>query len=141
MRPADAFGSAAAIVRRLQEAYNRHDVDGVLAELDEHVSWEVPEVLPLGGAHVGHDEMRTFLNAAFSAFPDPRIEPGEIVDAGHLVVYVGRFTAVAPAGRTLSVATVFVFEVANGRITRMREFSDTAAILTFAKGGPHEPTP
>jgi uncharacterized protein len=123
----------ANVVRRLRVAYNAGDVAGVLAELDEDVTWEVPASLPLGGIYRGHDALRRFFATVFDSFRNPRIEPGELLDADDHVVYLGRFTAQPLTdGAALDVDVAFVFTVRGGRITRMREYSDTATILRFA---------
>jgi ketosteroid isomerase-like protein len=121
------------VVRRLLTAYNEGDIAGVLAELDEDVEWQVPAVLPLGGVYRGHDELRRFFATVFSRFRQPRIEPGELLNAGNHVVYLGRFTAQPmTAGPELDVEVAFVWTMRDGKVTRMREYSDTATILRFA---------
>jgi hypothetical protein len=74
-----------AMLRRTYDAFNRRDVDQVLATLDPDVDW--PDMIQHRRVH-GHDEVRAYWEAQFGAV-DPHVEPTAITgDADRAVVTV-----------------------------------------------------
>jgi uncharacterized protein len=55
-------------------------------------------------------------------------EPQEYLNVGNNVVVIGRWSCkVRKSGKSFQTKWVLVFELANGKITRFRDFEDTAA--------------
>lgn len=119
------------VVRQLYTAFARSDVEAVRALLDDDVQWLQCAGFPGAGHHHGADVVlqRVFGNLRsqwleFSATVD------EYIDAGDQVVALGSYTGRHVVTAT-SMTAVFahVFDLENGRITRFRQYADTAPML------------
>jgi ketosteroid isomerase-like protein len=79
------------LARRVTDAFNRRDLDGLLALMDPDIEFAPFEIALAGGEPFrGHDGVRTWLEEAFAIFPDIRAELGDIHDLGAAVVASGR---------------------------------------------------
>jgi len=77
------------ITRRLYDAWNRRDVEGMLADVDPDVEWR-PYLASVAGkpAH-GHAEVRAFLTEFSENWETFRVDIEELFDAGdHVVTFV-----------------------------------------------------
>lgn len=117
------------IVRRSYEAFERHDMDAVVADMHPDIEWHQAQGLPHGGLYHGLDEVRRNIFDPldedwwneFSAKPD------EFLDAGDDVVVLGRYRGTAKrTGKILDVPFVHVWTLSGGRAVRFRQFLDTA---------------
>lgn len=119
------------VVRQLYLSFAHSDVEGARALLDDDVQWLQCAGFPGGGHHRGADLVlqRVFGNLRsqwieFSATVD------EYLDAGDCVVtvgsYAGRHTV---TGTAMTAVFAHIFDVENGRITRFRQYADTAPML------------
>jgi ketosteroid isomerase-like protein len=117
------------IVRRSYEAFERHDMDAVVADMHPDIEWHQAQGLPHGGLYRGLDEVRRNIFDPldedwwneFSAKPD------EFLDAGDDVVVLGRYRGTAKrTGKILDVPFVHVWTLSGGRAVRFRQFLDTA---------------
>ena len=121
-----------ATLKQAYEAFACGDLDGVAATLDPNVLWEgVGELVPAGARHRGIDEvMRQVLETLPAAYEHFRAEPEEFIDAGECIIALGTFT-VRPEGADRTVSTPFaqVAEFQDGRMARVRWFTDTAEWL------------
>ena len=70
------------VVGRFNEAFNRHDVDGVMATLTEDCVFENTNPAPDGKRFHGQAEVRAFWEALFQSSPDALFEAEEIFAAG-----------------------------------------------------------
>jgi uncharacterized protein len=125
------------IVRRSYEAFERGDLDAVLADLDPEIEWHHAQGLPHGGLYRGRDEVRRNVFepldaewwSEFSALPD------EILDAGDELVVLGRYRGTAKGtGKRLDVPFVHVWTLRDERATRFRQFLDTAGWIEALAG-------
>jgi len=62
--------STLAAVRRFNEAFDRHDVDGVMAAMTEDCVFENTSPPPDGERYAGPDSVRTFWERFFDSSPD-----------------------------------------------------------------------
>src|SRR5512132_1263051 len=69
---------------RSYDAVNRRDLDALLALMDDDVE-AVSRIAAMEGGLHGHDGMRRWWESWFSAFPDYKIEVGEVRDRGDFV--------------------------------------------------------
>jgi ketosteroid isomerase-like protein len=116
-------------VRRSYAAFERDDMDAVVADMHEEIEWHQAQGLPHGGTYHGLDEVR---RAIFDPLDDAwwddfRADPSEFIDAGEQVVVLGRYTARAKrTGRPLDVPFAHVWTFRSGKAIRFRQFVDTA---------------
>ena len=81
------------IVRRTTDAYNRHDVDGIVEHWapDAVLDWSNSRGLE-AGVYRGHDEIRAFTQRFLSTWDEVRLELGEPVEAADDVLVVENVT-------------------------------------------------
>jgi uncharacterized protein len=115
--------------RRSYEAFERGDMDAVLADMHPEIEWHQAQGLPHGGFYRGRAEVRRAIFDPledewwdeFSALPD------EFLDAGTEVVVLGRYRGRAKGtGKRLDVPFVHVWTWRDGTAVRFRQFLDTA---------------
>jgi ketosteroid isomerase-like protein len=121
LTPAAAAATTDADVLKLLDrfaaAWNRHDVDGLMACMADECVFEAssgPEVA--GARHVGRDAVRRAYADVFAAFPDARWnEPRHFV-AGDRAVSEWRFTGTTTTGARVEVNGCDVFTLRGGKI-------------------------
>jgi len=121
--------SALEIVRGSYEAFARHDLDAVLADMDPDIEWYQAQGLPHGGLYRGLDEVRRNIFEPLDRdwWVEFSAEPDEFIDAGEEVVVLGRYRGVAKGtGKRLDVPFVHVWVLREGKAIRFRQFLDTA---------------
>lgn len=117
------------LVQRSYEAFARHDMDGVVAEMDPAIEWHQAQGLPHGGLYRGLDEVRRKVFDPLDAdwWDEFSADPDELLDAGNEIVVLGRYRGVAKrTGRVLDVPFVHVWTIREGKAVRFRQFLDTA---------------
>jgi len=116
------------LVRRSYVAFDRDDLEAVLADMHPEIEWHQAQGLPHGGLYRGLDEVRQNIFepldeswwSEFSATPD------QFLDAGSEIVVLGRYRGVGKeTGKRLDVPFVHVWTVENGKAVRFRQFLDT----------------
>ena len=74
---------------RLYDAWNRRDVEGMLADVDPDIEWRPYLASVAGEPAYGHDEVRAFLTEFSENWETFRVEIEELFDAGdHVVTFV-----------------------------------------------------
>jgi ketosteroid isomerase-like protein len=118
------------------EAYNRRDVEAVLAELDPEVEWHPLLPVLLGGeatVYRGHEGFRELVRELDDAFVEFQAELSEIRDLGERVLGIGRLWG---RGRESGVETetkiVWLVEFRDGKGVRCREYLDPKEALEAA---------
>ncbi len=147
---ADRRAAAVTVVRRLYDAYNAHDLDGVLA------CWSPDggvEHLPLVGDMAVPGQLRAHLAGFYGAFPDARAEIVSLVadDEGRVATQVRlsgtftgtRFDGLRANGRAWVARMAEFFVTERGLITRMDAYMDNMDLarqlqLLPPEGGPME---
>ncbi len=105
------------VIAQAYSAFNRRDMDGVLALMSENVSW--PRASE-GGRAVGKEEIRAYWTRQWQEF-DPHVEPIEVIEreGGKTEVRVHQLVK-SLGGEVLSDSEVWhVYTIANGLIERM----------------------
>jgi ketosteroid isomerase-like protein len=121
------------IVRDAYAAFQRGDVNAILAMLDDDVEWEGVKgsegIAPHAGVKHGRAAVGEFFAIVGGSLEFHAFEPREFVAQGDTVVSVGFYKATVKATRkTASADWVMVFTFRGGKIVRFREFSDSAAL-------------
>jgi ketosteroid isomerase-like protein len=83
--------AAAAAVARFTEAFDRHDVEGVMAAMTEDCVFE-STAPPDGGRHEGHDAVRAAWTAFFRDSADAVFEAEEQIISGDRVIVLWRYS-------------------------------------------------
>jgi steroid delta-isomerase-like uncharacterized protein len=122
-----------SVIRRLIDVVNSGDLD----PLDEILS---PDMVYRTSGYPeihGIDEMKAFLDSGRTAFPDGRITIDRVVTGGDMVTYHYTFTGthrgewfgIPPTGRRISIATISMDRVVDGKIVESVEVSDNLDFL------------
>jgi steroid delta-isomerase-like uncharacterized protein len=122
------------VARQIWDAWNAHDIDGVLKNLDEKHVWET-DTLP--APVVGRDGYRQAMQMYFTAFPDLHFAVEQLLPSGDYVV--SRYTAtgthrgdlmgIAPTNRRAETHGCTIAEIKNGKIVRGWVYWDTGHLL------------
>jgi hypothetical protein len=124
-------------VQTVQEAYaafGRGDVPGILALLDDGIEWHgvkgAEGAAPHAGQRRGKDAVREFFTLVAQTTDFHRFEPREFIDGGDQVAVIGYYEAtVKSTGRRVACDWVMVYSFAGGKVTRFREFTDSAQVV------------
>jgi ketosteroid isomerase-like protein len=129
------------IPRRLIDAYNRQDIPVFIELLDPHVEW-IPIMAALEGrVYRGHDGVRRWLDDLVQDWEYFEAYVEEFHDLGDRVLIFGRWRA---RGRASGVVlenqpATWIYEVKDGKVVRMRTFTDRGEALEAAGLGAVEP--
>jgi ketosteroid isomerase-like protein len=111
------------------EAFNRGDIEGVLARYDQNIVFE-PRV---AGTYVGHDGVGAFLRDLVDLFVDFRTDYPDVRDLGDRVLALGtaRGRGVESGVETeLTLAVVATFR--DGLLTHFKDYGDKDQALKAA---------
>ncbi len=109
-------------------AFERDDLDAVLADMHPEIEWHQAQGLPHGGLYRGLDEVRRniFEPLDESWWSEFSATPEQFLDAGSEIVVLGRYRGVGKeTAKVLDVPFVHVWTVENGKAVRFRQFLDT----------------
>jgi len=146
--------TAKETVQSLYAAYATTDPARIAALLHPDVIWVAPAgnatqvALGLGSADDGGpprglNDLDRDAIVAFMAYDYPRFfanvafEPRSIVGEGNVVLTEHRMSATLPNGRPYVNDYCFAYEVADGRVTAIREYMDTRGGWLQVFGGDH----
>jgi steroid delta-isomerase-like uncharacterized protein len=127
-----------ALIGRYAEAWNRHDVDAILAL---HTDDAVFENHTSGGLAVGKAELRRLLQGVFATFPDLRFETRRAYFGDDLAVVEWTATAThgraitwggrsfGPSGKTLAWDGLDVMPIRDGLVARKDVYADSISFL------------
>ena len=121
----------AQIVKDAFAAVGRGDKQGLLALSAEDVEWIVPgEEWPLAGTHRGHAGLADLFQKTSEIVETSFPEPPEFVAQGDRVLVVGFAKGrIIFTKRTFEDHWVFAITVRNGKLTNIREYIDTQALV------------
>jgi uncharacterized protein len=117
------------LVRRSYVAFERDDLDAVLADMHPDIEWHQAQGLPHGGLYHGVDEVRRNIFDPLDEewWSEFTATPEQFLDAGSEIVVIGRYRGIAKeTGKALDVPFVHVWTVENEKAVRFRQFLDTA---------------
>ncbi|SFK62201.1 hypothetical protein SAMN04487950_0222 [Halogranum rubrum] len=118
------------MVEEMYDAFNRGDVDDVLAGMADDVTWVEPEGDPLSaGTYRGPAAVmsRVFapLDEAYETFT---VTPARYIDAGDIVVAEGTMVGTTLDGTSFEVPFVHLCELHNGKLRKFTNYMDTALL-------------
>jgi ketosteroid isomerase-like protein len=120
-------------VKDAYAAFQRGDINAILALLDEQVEWEGVKgsegVAPQAGVKRGRAAVAEFFSIVGSTLEFHEFAPKEFVAQGEQVAAIGSYKATVKATRrSVAADWVMVFTFRAGKVIRFREFSDSAAV-------------
>jgi uncharacterized protein len=127
--------SDVSTVRGAYDAFGRGDVPAIIALLADSVEWHAPEVLPHGGSFRGRDGVGAFFQGIGAKWESLQVQTSEFLDAGGQVVVLGRASGTLRGVGAADYGFVHVFTLADGAVTRFREYVDPGdAIIATSRG-------
>ena len=123
-----------AIARQVYEAFNRNDLEGMLAKIaDDAVDHALPPGLPSG-----KDGIRQSLEMWTGAFSDLQLAPVVLIAEGDLVAahvrctgrHTGEFMGQAATNKRVDITITEIFRVENGLMTERWATEDNLAMFT-----------
>jgi ketosteroid isomerase-like protein len=120
-----------ALLRRTYAAFNRKDVDAVLATMHTDVDW--PNMIE-GARAIGHDDVRAYWLHQFEVI-NPHVEPLSFTEeGGRIAVEVHQVVRDATTGHPLSDRLVYhVYEFRDGLITAMDVRDADGTLMSAAR--------
>jgi ketosteroid isomerase-like protein len=113
-----------AIIDTFNEAFNRHDVDGLAALLTDDTVFENTSPAPDGRRIQGKDAVVEFWRGWFAHNPDARFEAEEVILSGSRAVVLWVYRKMRN-GQSWHLRGVDIFTVRDGKV---------AAKLAYVKG-------
>jgi ketosteroid isomerase-like protein len=118
------------IVRDCYRAFTSDDLEALLGAFAADIEWESVgrrEDFPTLGPWRGIAEVRKFFHTVAETLEFHAFSPRELHGVGNIVFAMGSYEmAVRKTGRRVASDWLHVFWVRNGKVTRFREFTDTA---------------
>jgi steroid delta-isomerase-like uncharacterized protein len=127
-----------AVIARYNDAWNRHDIDAILAL---HTDDAVFENHTSGGKGVGKPEIRALLEGIFATFPDLRFDSRRLYVRDDLVVQEWTATAThtksitragktyPPSGKKIAWNGMDVIPMRGGLVARKDVYADSISYL------------
>lgn len=110
------FKSAIRIVLEFNEAFNRHDVAGMMKLMSDDCVFENNYPAPDGTVYSGKERVNQFWKDFFHKSPEANCEIEEIFSLGFRCIMRGTYDWVDLAGKKGHVRGVDIFKVKNGSI-------------------------
>ena len=116
-----------SVVQAFYSALKHGDLERARTLLHHDVEWIQCRGFPGGGHHRGAEVLfREAFPRIAAEWRDFATATDEFLSAGHSVVVIGRYSGVhTRTGRAMEAAFAHVYDVSEGRITRLRQIADT----------------
>jgi ketosteroid isomerase-like protein len=118
------------IVQQLLDAIAQRDLSRLIASTHPDVEWRSFFALGEGGKYSGHDRMPQYLDDLREAFEYLRPEPTDLLDAGDIVVGVGRIHYCGKeSGVENESPAGWMFKFKDGKVICFRAFREPERAL------------
>ena len=122
-------------VREVYAAFNRGDVEGVLAPLAPDVEWRVAPAIPGGRtAYFGPSDVAEFLRRISALSERHQIDLESVTDVGEHVAVVGRHRIQRADREVVAFRFVHTWTLREGLISAMTELVDSSKLAAPAPG-------
>ncbi len=118
------------IIKTHYDASDRHDMDGMLADIAPDCRWTEMEGFPCAGTYVGPQEIfKNVFQALELIFDDFTFTLERLLDAGDDAVAIGYYSATSKqTGKAFKSRVVHVWGVRENKIRRFEQFTDTLKV-------------
>ncbi|WP_181798995.1 nuclear transport factor 2 family protein [Kitasatospora acidiphila] len=114
------------VVRRFYGA--KGDLDVIRSVVAEDARWDIAEGFPNGGVHQGLDRIIGDFFPFLADFEEFRCVGDAFFEDGDHVIVLGRYLGTTTGGKAVSSRFAHVFTVRAGKISQLRQTSDTLPI-------------
>ncbi len=126
------------LVKNAYERFRAGDIPGVLALLADDVEWQLDETenVPFSGMRHGKDQVEHFFSVLDKTQAALQFDPRQFIAQDDTVIALGHYAwSVKATDRVFESDWAHVFTIREGKVTRFREFTDTAAAAAAHKAG------
>jgi ketosteroid isomerase-like protein len=119
------------VVHHLLAAVTQRDLARLVDLTDPDIEWRsFFAALSEGGRYRGHDGMRQYVADVSEAFEEMRVEVGDLLDVGEVVVGIGRiFYKGKGSGVEADSPAGWVFRFRKGRVVYFHAFRDPERVF------------
>ena len=118
-------------IQRMYDAFNKGDIDAVLANLTDDFAWYAPGAAPFAGQRSGRDEMRNYFAELNRWMQIDEFDADEVLADGDKVVVLGRQRAtVRETGSHFETRWAHVYTIRNGKVAAGEVYTDTHAVAS-----------
>jgi ketosteroid isomerase-like protein len=121
----DQTAATLETIERFNDAFNRHDVDAVMACMTDDCVFENTYPPPDGERYIGQSAVRGFWERFFASSPKAHFDVEDIFASGDRATVCWRYVWVDDAGQQGHVRGIDVFRVRDGKV---------AEKLSYVKG-------
>jgi ketosteroid isomerase-like protein len=123
------------LVRGLVEAFQRGDLEGVVASARDDFEIFLPRNLPNSGLYVGRDGFFTWLGEWLDAWDDFTVELTEVTPAGerHVVATMRQSGIGKGSGIPVEMEIAYMWEVRDGRLAAMHLYESPEEAVRVAE--------
>jgi hypothetical protein len=124
------------LVHRFYEALSHKNIPALLACLDENVTWylEGPPAIPFAGKHQGREAIDQMIHCRLACAQCLDFRVCDLHAATNHVTVTGHESARSRhTGQSWTADWLHLHTIHSGKITKIREHTDTAAILLAFK--------
>jgi hypothetical protein len=115
------------VVRQCYDALTAGDIQRMLSYFADDVEWDIPEVkgIAFTGKRHGRDQVAQFFELLGEMQENRGLEVRDYIAQGDKVVAIGHYAfTVKSTGLGYEADWASLFTVANGKVTRFKEFAD-----------------
>jgi hypothetical protein len=118
------------LVKKFYSAFKAKDKQTYLQLCDDNIEWAVMDGMPGGATYIGKTAVfEKYFRNLFSNFAEFHAVTEEFLDAGHVIVVLGKYQMVSKkSGETFTSPFAHVYTVKNDKIVRFRQYADTLKI-------------
>jgi len=123
------------LVKKFYSSFKAKDKQTYLQLCDDNIEWTILDGMPGGGAtYVGKTAVfEKYFQHLFSNFAEFHAITEEFLDAGEVVVVLGKYQMVAKKSREIFTSSfAHVYTIKNEKIIRFRQYADTVKIQAAA---------
>lgn len=118
------------VVRELYRSFRERDYEAFLRLCSPDLEWIQNEGFPRGSTKRG---AQTVVEQVFKTFNHDwenwRFDIEEYLDAGETIIVIGTYSGVhRGTGKSMRSPAAHVYDLADGKVTRFRQFTDTKVI-------------
>ncbi len=121
-----------ATVQQLYTAFASHDIAAITPLLSPEVDWLFfgPAEIPFAGHYIGPPRVATFFTRALETAEFQVFTPREFIAGTNSILVQGHERGIAKStGKGWETEWAHVFTLEGGRITKLREYYDTAVMV------------
>lgn len=111
-----------AAINRFNDAFNRHDVDAIMAEMTDDCVFENTSPPPDGERYAGQTDVRAFWEQFFRSSPHATFEAEDVFAAGDRCIVRWVYRWLAGDGKPGHVRGVDLFRVRDGKVAEKRSY-------------------